>query len=86
MIILSILAMNKRLHITQAIEQLRFGKPCELKVWKATTGDILEYRNAIFLGRDKRKGIVRIMLQTSHQIREFRDVCLFQINNMEVHL
>jgi hypothetical protein len=77
---------TKRLHITQALELLRNGKPCELSVWKATTGDILEYRNVVFLGRDAKKGIVRIKLQTSRQIREFRDVCLFRINDMEVYL
>lgn len=78
--------MNKRLHITQAIELLQVGKPCELKVWKATTGDILEYKNVIFVGRDSKKGNIRIKLQTSRQIREFRTVCLFEINGMEVHL
>lgn len=65
---------------------MQSGKPCELKVWKASTGDILEYRNAVFLGRDTKKGIIRIKLQTSRTIREFRTVCLFEINNMEVHL
>jgi hypothetical protein len=78
--------MARKLHITQAIELIREGKPCELKVWKGTTGEILEYRNAVFQGRDYRHGTVRIRLQTSHQIREFRDVCVFSINGMEVYL
>lgn len=78
--------ITKRLHLTQALQLIQTGKPCELKVWKATTGDILEYKNVIFLGRDSKKGTIRIKLQTSRQIREFREVCLFEINNMEVHL
>lgn len=77
---------NKRLHLTQALQLLQIGKPCELCVWKATTGDILEYKNVVFLGRDSKRGTVRIKLMTSRQIREFREVCLFRINDMEVHL
>lgn len=78
--------MTKRIHITEAMKALRSGKPCELKVWKSTTGDILEYRNATFVGHDKRRGTFRIRLNTSHQIREFRDVCVFEFNGIEVHL
>lgn len=78
--------ITKRLHLTQALQLIQTGKPCELRVWKATTGDIIEYRNVVFLGRDSKKGTIRIKLQTSRQIREFREVCLFEINNMEVHL
>lgn len=78
--------MAKTLHVTRAIELIRQGEPVELRVWKMATGDILEYRNAVFLGRDVRHGTIRIKLQTSGQIREFRDVCLIAINGMEVFL
>jgi hypothetical protein len=76
----------KLLHITQMRQLIEQGKPCELKVWKSTNGDILEYRNAVMIGHDSRRGTFRVMLQTSHQIREFRDVCVFEINGMQVHL
>lgn len=78
--------MTKRIHITQAMQDLRKGLPCEIKVWKATTGEVIEYRNAVYKGHDKRHGTFRIYLQTSHQTREFREVCVFEYNGMEVHL
>lgn len=78
--------MNKKLHITQMRELIQQNKPVELKVWKATSGEILVYRNATMVGHDGRRGTFRVMLQPSHQIREFRDVCVFEINGMEVHL
>ncbi len=80
--------MNKRptkcLHWRDAITLLESGLPVTLKVWKLTTGDILEYRNVKCIGGHWRKGTHRIELPESHLIREFRDITLFEINGFEV--
>lgn len=39
--------MNKQIkviHKNDAIRMLETGQPCNLKVWKLSTGDIIEYR------------------------------------------
>lgn len=78
--------MMKAIHINDARKILDSGQPCDLVVWKLTTGDILVYKGVRCIGSHFRGGIHRILLPNSREIREFRDVTLFEINGMEVYL
>lgn len=75
----------KAIHWREAVILLESGQPCNLRVWKLSTGDILDYKGAICIGGHWRKGTHRIRLPHSHLIREFRDITLFEINNMTIY-
>lgn len=74
------------IHIKDAMRLLESGRPCNLKLWKLSTGDILEYKGAVCVGSHWRKGIHRVRLPASGLIRAFRDISLFEINNMTIYL
>ena len=74
------------IHMKDAIRLLESGQPCDLKVWKMSTGDILEYKGAVCVGSHFRGGTHRVKLPLSKVIREFRDITLFEINKMSVYL
>lgn len=74
------------IHIKDAMRLLESGQPCNLKLWKLSTGDILEYKGAVCVGSHWRKGIHRVRLPVSGLIRAFRDISLFEINNMTIYL
>lgn len=80
--------MNKRpakaIHLRDALALLESGQPCDLKVWKLSTGDIITYRRAVCFGSSFRRGIHRIRLEGSALAREFRDITLFEINGYEI--
>ena len=73
------------IHIKDAITLLEAGYPCDLRLWKLSTGDILHYRGAVCIGGHWRRGTHRARLPESGLIREFRDVTLFEINNMTIY-
>lgn len=73
------------IHFSDAIALLESGERVNIKVWKLSTGDILEYRDVICIGGHRRAGTHRIELPTSSLIREFRDVTLFEINGLEIY-
>lgn len=74
------------LHLKDAIVLLESGQPVNLRLWKLSTGDILEYKGAVCVGGHWRKGTHRVRLPRSGVIREFRDVTLFEINNNTIYL
>lgn len=76
---------NKVLHWRDAVALLESRQPCDLSVWKLSTGDIIRYRNAVCVGSHWRGGTHRIRLSTSNLIREFRDITLFEINGYEIY-
>lgn len=76
----------KVIHIKDALRLLETHRPCNLKVWKMSTGDILEYKGATCVGSYWRGGRHRVQLPNSGLIREFRDITLFEINGMEIFL
>ena len=61
------------------------GDPVDISLWKSN-GEILHYRNAVPLRYDFYKGTRRVKLLDSREIRTIRDVCIFEINGMEVFL
>lgn len=74
------------IHIKDALRLLESGQPCNLKLWKLSTGDILEYKGAVCVGSHWRQGLHRVRLPASGLIRSFRDISLFEINNMTIYL
>lgn len=72
------------IHWRDAITLLETGQPCDLKVWKLSTGDILHYSGAVCIGGHWREGSHRVRLPASELIRKFRDITLFEINGYEV--
>ena len=63
------------LNRNDAIRMLEDGKP---------TGDILEYSGAICLSGHRQGGTHNVQLPRSRQIRKFRDVSLFEIDNLKI--
>lgn len=76
----------KVIHKKDAIHLLETGKSCNIKVWKLSTGDILEYTGVRCVGSHWRGGTHKVILPKSKLIREFRDITLFEINGMEIFL
>lgn len=76
----------KAIHINDARKILDSGQPCDLVVWKLSTGDILVYKGVQCVGSHFRGGTHMILLPNSCLLREFRDVTLWKINGMEVYL
>lgn len=77
--------MAKSVHITTMRKMLQAGDPVDIKVW-TKSGEIQSYKNCISLRYDFYKGTRRIKLLTSREIREVRDVCIFEINGLTVFL
>lgn len=73
------------IHINTMREMLQHPEPVELTIVTAK-GEIQHYQNCISLRYNFRTGTRTIKLLTSGQIRQVRDVCIFQINGMEVFL
>ena len=78
--------MAKAIHMNDAIRLLETGRPVDLKVWKLSDGSIIEYRSVVCIGGHWRRGTHRIRILRYGLIREFRDITLFEINNMNIYL
>lgn len=80
--------MTKKLviHRNDALRMLETGQPCDLKVWKLSTGDIIEYKGVRCVGSHWRGGTHKIAIPRSTLLREFRDITLFEINGLEIFL
>lgn len=78
--------MIKVIHRKDAIRLLESGQPCNIAVWKLSTGDIIEYKGVRCVGSHWRGGTHMILLPMSNLLREFRDITMFKINGMEVYL
>ena len=75
---------SKCIHWKDAIALLESGQPCTLKVWKLSTGDIIEYKNVVCVGKHWRGGTHLIVIPSSSLRRRFRDITLFEINGYEI--
>lgn len=79
--------MAKKLQTLQRDDALRLledGEPHKLRVWKLSTGDILTYENAVCIGGHRRRGTHRVRTAKSALVREFRDVTLFEIDDLKI--
>lgn len=78
--------MRQAIHIKEAVTMLKDRKPHQLRVWKLSTGDILNYTEAVYLGSNERGGTITVRLSRSKETRTFRRVCLFEIDNLKIYL
>ena len=77
--------MSASVHINTLREILQHPEPVDLLIVTAK-GEVQRYHNCISLRYNFRAGTRTIKLLTSGQIRQVRDTCILQINNMEVFL
>ena len=77
---------RKAIHIKEAVAMLKDRKPHSLRVWKLATGDIINYKEAVYLGSNERGGTITVHLPRSKETRTFRRVCLFEIDNLTIYL
>lgn len=61
------------------------GEPVDIRVWKIQTGEIMEYKDVRCISNYFRGGTRKVLFPNG-QIRDVRDVCIFEINSMEVFL
>ena len=78
--------MRQAIHIKEAVAMLKDRKPHQLRVWKLSSGDILNYNEAVYLGSNERGGTITVRLSRSKETRTFRRVCLFEIDNLKIYL
>lgn len=74
----------KTIYYKDALRLLESKQPCTLKLWKISTGDILIYRDVICTSGHFRGGTHKVRFPNG-QIREFRDVTLFEINGKTIY-
>ena len=77
--------MARSIHINTMREMLKSGDPVDITLW-TKSGQIQHWRNCISLRYNFYKGVRRVKLLDSRQIRTVRDVCIFEINNLTVFL
>ena len=77
--------MAKNRHISTMRQMLKSGEPVDIKIW-TKSGEIQEYKNCVSLRYDFYKGVRRVKLLASREIRQVRDVCIFEINGLTVFL
>lgn len=77
--------MAKNIHISTMRQMFKTGEPVDIKLW-TKSGEIQEYKNCISLRYDFYKGVRRVKLLASREIRQVRDVCIFEINGLTVFL
>lgn len=73
------------IHLQDALRLLEDGEPHKLRLWKLSTGDILTYHQARCTSRHTRGGTHKVRLPQSGLLREFRDVTLFEIDDMRIY-
>lgn len=77
---------ERSIHKLDALRLLEDGNAHDLKVWKFSNGEIISYTDTVCIGRRTRKGIHRVRVEQSGQIREFRDCTLFEIDDLSVYM
>ena len=73
------------IHISTLRKLLQSPEPLDLTLW-TRSGEIQHWRRCISLRYDFYKGTRRMKLLDSNEIRQLRDVCIFEVNGMEVFL
>lgn len=73
------------IHRNDALRLLEDGQPHTLRLWKLSTGDILEYKDARCTSHHTVGGTHNVRLPKSGLVRKLRDVALFEIDGLEVY-
>ena len=74
--------MASSIHITTLKRMLQSLDPVDIKLW-TRSGEIQCWHRCISLRYDFYKGTRRMKLLDSNEIRQLRDVCVFEINGIE---
>lgn len=77
--------MANGIHISTARKMLDSGDPVDLKVWRRN-GAAMVLKNCVGLRYNFRAGTRQVKILASRQIRTIRDVCIFEINGLQVYL
>ena len=77
--------MAQSIHISTLRKMLKAGDPVDIKLW-TKSGEIQEWRNCVPLRYNFYQGTRQMKLLDGRQIRQVRDVCIFEINGLEVFL
>ena len=77
--------MANAIHISTLRKMLQAGNPVNLSLW-TKDGQIQHYKNVVPLRFNFYGGTRQVKFLESRQIRTIRDVCIFEINGMEVFL
>lgn len=77
--------MPASIHISTLRNMLRASDPVNIKLW-TKSGEIQEWNDCISLRYDFYKGTRRFKMLKSGEIRQARDICIFEINGMTVFL
>lgn len=76
--------LNQAIHISTLRKILDSPEPSEIRLW-TRSGEIQQWTRCISLKYDFYKGTRQMKLLDSNQIRQLRDVCIFEINGIEVY-
>ncbi|MGM9724337.1 MAG: maintenance system killer protein [Prevotella sp.] len=81
---------KKPIHITEMRKQLDIAairaQAVNLRCWKLSTGDIIEYKGWLVKSGHWRGGTHKLINPENHQIREVRDICIFEYMGHEIYL
>ena len=75
---------NKTIHYKEAFRLLESKQPVDLRLWKLSTGDILHYKGVVCISAYRRGGTHKVRFP-NNEIREFRDITLFEINGKTIY-
>ena len=73
------------IHITTLRKILSSSEPIDIRLWTRSC-EIQSCHRCISLRYDFYKGTRRMKLLDSNEIRQLRDVCIFEVNGMEVYM
>ena len=73
------------IHRNDAMRLLEDGQPHTLRLWKLSTGDILEYKDAVCTSHHTEGGTHNVRLPRSGLVRKLRDVSVFEIDGMNIY-
>ena len=73
------------IHISTLRKILDSPEPIDIRLW-TRNGEIQSWRRCIALRYNFYKGTRRMKLLDSNEIRQLRDVCIFEVNGIEVYM
>lgn len=76
--------MDRTIYYKDAFKLLEIGTPVDLRLWKLSTGDILTYKGVVCISVHRRGGTHKVRFPNG-QVREFRDITLFEINGKTIY-
>lgn len=75
-----------RVSLADAIKIIGDHQQHDIEVWVKSDGRINRYKDAVQVGSSATRGTIKVQLQTSEVIREFRKVTLKKIDNLKIFM